>query len=172
MSEQLNLPELFDALVDEVGGELDVAIPRLTLGNPLSSVGQYVMEVGYTTLLAQRRSAERARLKVAPIPSTVTARTSKRKVGFHPRAQAAKDELFNTWMLGNTPLGAASRTLLLSEAEREVGIADGHHKNAQFYRELADLTPEGQTVSQAVDISTAHEIRARIYKGDQRTRAA
>lgn len=158
MTKPLEPSQMFDALLGELGEDLDSAMPRLTMGNPVSAVGRYVLEAGFATLLAQRRHAERMRLKLAA-PRGITKRDRE-------RAKAALMELYTHWMVGTVALGNADKPLLLSAAQREEALAAGHVKNAEFYRQLAERLPEGKTVAQGININEAQEIRERVFLHD------
>lgn len=72
---------------------------------------------------------------------------------------------YEKWHLADgTPLGNATHERLVFEASRERASADGHARNAEFYEAMADLTPQGISVREAVALDVAHSVRERIYR--------
>ena len=80
---------------------------------------------------------------------------------------------YESWRLSDgTPLGLATKSKLLAEAEREEIIASGHHRNVSFYRSLASKLKGEQTLQDAVPLDVAHKLRERAYVDDQASDAA
>lgn len=73
---------------------------------------------------------------------------------------------FDKWIINGTiKLGDATREQLLTAATKEEGLADGHQKNATFYRTLAARLPAGEQLRNSVNVSEVDAIRAQVFDG-------
>jgi hypothetical protein len=79
------------------------------------------------------------------------------------RKMRAAFEFYERWHLPDgTPLGDATKSKLIAEANRERAAADGHIKNATFYEALADKIDGDQTV-RTIPLEEAHRIREQVF---------
>lgn len=73
-------------------------------------------------------------------------------------------EFYDNWKLSSgKTLGEATKQDLINEAFANKKSADGHMQNYTFYSKMAELVPEGKTVSESVDLGEAHKLRESVY---------
>lgn len=73
-------------------------------------------------------------------------------------------EFYDNWKLSSgKSLGEATKQDLINEALANKKSADGHMQNYTFYTKMAELVPEGKTVSESVDLGEAHKLRESVY---------
>lgn len=152
--------EVFEGIAEEFGEDFEAAVGRLSPRAALTGIGKWVMAKGYALALAERRHRDRVRLRTAPTPSSK---------GQKEIARRALTELYRLWMIGETPLGKVTNSDLISAATREEAIADGHTRNATFYRRLADRCPEGKVLEDVLPAEEAHKIRAAVFQPPEAT---
>jgi hypothetical protein len=87
--------------------------------------------------------------------------------------KAHENSVLTKWMIAGGSLGYATPEMLLEEADSEDRAADGHSKNALFYRQLAKLGRPGVPLAQSVNFDEVDLICASIFspkEQEQRTR--
>lgn len=122
-----------------------------------------VFREGWAARRARLRHLDRIRLKAAPRPIRVTGRSA-------VAAKALRVGLYDTWMLGDKPLGDATRLDLLGWADREEAVERGSARNKVFYRALAAKLHDDETpLRKGVPEAAADETRADTYLDPPRT---
>src|SRR5712691_6610525 len=112
----------------------------------------FILQVGFEVLAGRRRATQRKVMRATVIrPGFVSGNTRGPKVTLSVKSRRKLAEatitLFQSWKVGNLPLGKATKARLLSEADAETASGAGHYNNANFYKTLAAPMADDETVA-------------------------
>jgi hypothetical protein len=147
-----------DEIIKKYGDDFDIAHWQLSGGARLPPAGLIAMKIGYESVLARHRREVRNNLRRMPMPSVMVSQMQA------DRAERNINSLYTKWMVGNTPLGQCTKSMLIEAGNRDGRLGDGHHRNRAFHHGIAAQMPDGDAlVKDVLDINIAHEIRAQAF---------
>lgn len=153
-----------EAIIKAAAGDLKVAANQV-MRRP--KMVRYVVAVGLKYMADRlRRDTNRETRTVLSDPNAGSIVSGIIKLSKRQRARLERtvSNLFAEYMIGNKPLGEATREALLDEARAERAAAKGHSNNAYFYERLARRLKPGEKVPQKWTQQEVAQLMRDIWK--------